>query len=88
MMHPNYFTVLGYNKDDGSYTHFTDCSSFPNAERYARYLLRTAQAKPAGGSFDQFEVWDINKNRVAVLSPDGGKRICEGVTNADREDFL
>ena len=20
MMHPNYFTVLGYNKDDGSYT--------------------------------------------------------------------
>lgn len=72
MMHPNYFTVLGYNKDDGSYTHFTDCSSFSNAERYARYLLRTAQAKPAGGSFDQFEVWDINKNRVAVLSPTGG----------------
>lgn len=72
MMHPNYFTVLGYNKDDGSYTHFTYCSSFSNAERYARYLLRTDQAKPAGGSFDQFEVWDINKNRVAVLSPTGG----------------
>ena len=34
-MHPNYFTVLGYNKDNNSYTHFTDCSSFSNAERYA-----------------------------------------------------
>ena len=70
-MHPNYFTVLGYNKDDNSYTHFTDCSNFSNAERYAKYLLRTAQAKSAGGRFDQFEVWDVNKNRVVVLSPEG-----------------
>lgn len=76
-MHPNYFTVLGYNKDDGSYTHFIDCSSFSKAERYAKYLLRTAQVKSAGGCFDQFEVWDINKNRVAVISPAENSKLVE-----------
>ena len=66
-MHPNYFTVLGYNKEDGSYTHFTDCSSFSNAERYAKYLIHTAQSREAGGKCDWFEVLDIDKNRVALI---------------------
>lgn len=69
-MRPNYFTVLGFNKKDGSYTHFTDCSSFQNAERYANYLAKTSQSRAFGGNFDWFEVLDISKKRLlTIFSP-------------------
>ena len=51
-MHSNYFTVLGYDKNSGSYTHFTDCSSFSKAELYAKYLTKTSQARAFGGELD------------------------------------
>lgn len=72
-MHSNYFTVLGYDKNSGSYTHFTDCSSFSKAELYAKYLTKTSQARAFGGELDLFEIWDINKNRLSVVSPESGR---------------
>ena len=79
----SYYTVLGYDKDDDSYTHFSDFSVFSRAEAYAMYLVHRLKPKCSDGDeYDWFEVWDSNKNRVAVASVSGFRK--EAISNENR----
>ena len=64
----SYFTVAGYDKDAGRYFRFTDFLSIAEAERYAKRLAGIIQPKCSDGDcYDWFEIWDADKNRVAVI---------------------
>ena len=71
-MNSAYFTVLGYDKDADTFTHFSDFSAFSKAKDYAKYLAVCLKPKCADGDgFDWYEILDSNKKRVAVVTTFG-----------------